>query len=73
MRYLKSGCAYHALAAAAVERVEATLLDRKRVLLYSAHLEGEYGIDLAGLLQTMSGGRATMPWRRASRRIHEVS
>jgi len=44
VRYLKSGSAYYAPSAAAVEMVEAILLDRKRVLPCSAYLEGEYGI-----------------------------
>ena len=44
VKYLKSGSAYYAPAAAAVEMVEAILLDRKRVLPCSAYLEGEYGI-----------------------------
>jgi len=44
VRYLKSGSAYYAPSAAAVEMVEAILLDRKRVLPCSALLQGEYGI-----------------------------
>jgi len=44
VKYLKSGSAYYAPSAAAVEMVEAILLDRKRVLPCSAYLEGEYGI-----------------------------
>jgi malate dehydrogenase len=44
VRYLKSGSAYYAPSSAAVEMVEAILLDRKRVLPCSAYLEGEYGI-----------------------------
>jgi malate dehydrogenase len=45
VRYLKSGSAYYAPSASAVEMVEAILLDRKRVLPCSAYLEGEYGIQ----------------------------
>ena len=45
VKYLKSGSAYYAPSAAAVEMVEAILLDRKRVLPCSAYLEGEYGVD----------------------------
>jgi malate dehydrogenase len=45
VKYLKSGSAYYAPSAAAVEMVEAILLDRRRVLPCSAYLEGEYGID----------------------------
>jgi malate dehydrogenase len=44
VKYLKSGSAYYAPSSAAVEMVEAILLDRKRVLPCSAYLEGEYGI-----------------------------
>lgn len=44
VRYLKTGSAYYAPAAAVVEMVEAILRDRKRVLPCSACLEGEYGI-----------------------------
>jgi len=44
VRYLKTGSAYYAPAAAVVEMVEAILRDRKRVLPCSAYLEGEYGI-----------------------------
>ncbi len=45
VRYLKTGSAYYAPSAAAVEMVEAILLDRKRILPCSALLEGEYGIS----------------------------
>ena len=44
VRYLKSGSAYYAPSAAAIDMVEAILLDRKRVFPCSAYLEGEYGI-----------------------------
>jgi malate dehydrogenase len=44
VRYLKTGSAYYAPSAAAVEMVEAILQDRKRVLPCSAYLNGEYGI-----------------------------
>ena len=44
VKYLKTGSAYYAPSSAAVEMVEAILLDRKRVLPCSAYLEGEYGI-----------------------------
>ncbi len=45
VKYLKTGSAYYAPAAAAVEMVDAILRDRKRVLPCSAYLEGEYGIN----------------------------
>jgi malate dehydrogenase len=41
---LKTGSAYYAPSAAAVQMVEAILLDRKRILPCAAYLEGEYGI-----------------------------
>ena len=44
VKYLKTGSAYYAPSTAAVEMVEAILLDRKRVLPCCAYLEGEYGI-----------------------------
>jgi malate dehydrogenase len=45
VKYLKSGSAYYAPSAAAVEMVDAILHDRKRVLPCSALLQGEYGIQ----------------------------
>ncbi|HET7599825.1 MAG TPA: malate dehydrogenase [Gemmatimonadales bacterium] len=42
--FLKTGSAYYAPSAAAVQMVEAIALDRKRVLPCAAWLEGEYGI-----------------------------
>lgn len=45
VRYLKTGSAYYAPAAATVEMVDSILNDRKRVLPCSAYLEGEYGIE----------------------------
>jgi len=45
VKYLKTGSAYYAPAAAAVQMVESILKDKKRVLPCSAYLEGEYGIN----------------------------
>lgn len=45
VNYLKTGSAYYAPSAAAVEMVEAILKDKKRVLPCAAYLEGEYGIN----------------------------
>src|SRR5499426_1981916 len=45
VNYLKTGSAYYAPAAAAVEMAEAIALDRKRVLPCAAWLEGEYGLN----------------------------
>jgi len=42
---LKSGSAYYAPSAAAVEMVDAILLDQKRVLPCAAYLQGEYGLE----------------------------
>ena len=44
VKFLKTGSAYYAPAAATVEMVESILLDRKKVLPCAAYLEGEYGI-----------------------------
>jgi len=41
---LKTGSAYYAPAAAAVEMVESILRDKKKILPCAAYLEGEYGI-----------------------------
>jgi malate dehydrogenase len=45
VKYLKTGSAYYAPSASAVEMAEAILKDKKKVLPCSAYLEGEYGID----------------------------
>jgi malate dehydrogenase len=45
VKYLKTGSAYYAPAAGAVQMAEAILKDKKRVLPCSAYLEGEYRID----------------------------
>ena len=45
VKYLKTGSAFYAPGAAAVQMVESILKDKKRVLPCSAYLEGEYGID----------------------------
>src|SRR5690606_41611575 len=42
---LKTGSAYYAPAAAAVQMAEAIVKDKKRILPCSAWLEGEYGMD----------------------------
>ena len=44
VRYLKTGSAYYAPSAAAVEIVDSILKDKKKVLPCAAFLEGEYGI-----------------------------
>jgi malate dehydrogenase len=42
--FLKTGSAYYAPSAAAVQMVEAIALDKKRLLPCSAWLQGEYGL-----------------------------
>jgi malate dehydrogenase len=45
VKYLKTGSAYYAPSAAAVEMVESIVKDKKKVLPCAAYLEGEYGIN----------------------------
>jgi malate dehydrogenase len=45
VKYLKTGSAFYAPSAAAVEMAESILRDKKKVLPCAAYLEGEYGID----------------------------
>jgi malate dehydrogenase len=45
VKHLKTGSAYYAPSAAAVEMVEAILKDKKKILPCAAYLEGEYGIQ----------------------------
>ena len=45
VKHLKTGSAYYAPSAAAVEMVEAILKDKKKVLPCAAYLQGEYGIN----------------------------
>jgi malate dehydrogenase len=44
VKYLKTGSAYYAPSASAVEMVESILKDKKKVLPCAVRLEGEYGI-----------------------------
>jgi malate dehydrogenase len=44
VNYLKSGSAYYAPGAAAVEMVEAILKDKKKILPCAAYLDGQYGV-----------------------------
>src|SRR5579885_654200 len=44
VKYLKTGSAYYAPSASAVEMVESILKDKKKVLPCAAYLEGEYGV-----------------------------
>src|ERR1700728_1361384 len=45
VKHLKTGSAYYAPSAAAVEMVEAILKDKKKILPCAAFLQGEYGIE----------------------------
>jgi malate dehydrogenase len=45
VKYLKTGSAYYAPSAAAVEMVEAILKDKKKIVPCAVYLEGEYGIS----------------------------
>src|SRR6202790_3357397 len=45
VKYLKTGSAYYAPSAGAVEMVESILKDKKKVLPCAAYLEGEYNIS----------------------------
>ncbi|MBI3210196.1 MAG: malate dehydrogenase [Candidatus Solibacter usitatus] len=45
VKYLKTGSAYYAPAASAIEMVESVLKDKKKVLPCAAYLEGEYGYN----------------------------
>src|SRR5207247_3419998 len=42
---LKTGSAYYAPSAAAVEMTESILKDKKKILPCAAYLEGEYGVN----------------------------
>ena len=53
VKYLKTGSAYYAPSAAAVEMVESILKDKKKVLPCAALLEGEYGVN--GLVRRRAG------------------
>jgi malate dehydrogenase len=44
VNYLKTGSAYYAPSAAAVEMVEAIVKDKKRILPCAAYMQGEYGL-----------------------------
>ena len=45
VKYLKTGSAYYAPSASAVQMVEAILKDKKKIMPCAVHLEGEYGIN----------------------------
>jgi malate dehydrogenase len=45
VNFLKTGSAYYAPSAAAIEMVEAIVKDQKRILPCAAYLQGEYGLN----------------------------
>ncbi|MGI9506259.1 MAG: malate dehydrogenase, partial [Geminicoccaceae bacterium] len=45
VKLLKTGSAFYAPAASAIQMAESYLLDQKRVLPCAAHLSGKYGVD----------------------------
>ena len=57
VKYLKTGSAYYAPAASAVEMAESILRDKKKVLPCSAYLEGEYGINGLFVGRALQAGR----------------
>ena len=58
VKLLKTGSAYYAPAAAAVEMAEAILKDKKKILPCAAFLQGEYGINgyFTGVLCKLGAG-----------------
>ncbi len=63
VKYLKSGSAYYAPAAAITEMTEAILKDKKKILSCAAFLDGEYGI---------SGYYVSVPCKLGSRGIEQI-
>ena len=63
VKYLKTGSAYYAPAAAVTEMVEAILKDKKKILPCAAYLQGEYGI---------SGLYVGVPCKLGARGIEDV-
>ena len=57
MKHLKTGSAYYAPSAAAVEMAEAILKDKKKILPCAAYLEGEYGIERLLHRRALQAGR----------------
>lgn len=60
VNFLKTGSAYYAPAAAAVEMVEAILKDQKRILPCAVYLQGEFGIRDTVVGVPIKIGRAGM-------------
>ena len=66
MALLKTGSAYYAPAASAVEMVEAILKDKKKILPCAAYLDGQYG-DQGPLRGRAGEARARAASSRSSR------
>jgi hypothetical protein len=54
---LKTGSAYYAPSAAAVEMTESILKDKKKILPCAAYLEGEYGVNGLYVWRAVQVGR----------------
>ncbi len=67
VKLLKTGSAYYAPSAGAVEMVDSIILDQKRVLPCAAHLSGEYGFNDLYLGVPVTLGA------KGVEKIHEVS
>jgi malate dehydrogenase len=67
VKLLKTGSAYYAPSAGAVEMVDSIILDQKRVLPCAAHLNGEYDVNGLYLGVPVTLGAAGVE------KIHEVS
>ena len=65
VKFLKTGSAYYAPSASAVEMVEAILKDKKKILPCAVHLEGEYGIT--GLFVGVPVKLGANGWSRSSK------
>jgi malate dehydrogenase len=63
VKHLKTGSAYYAPSAAAVEMVEAILKDKKKIVPCAVYLEGEYGI---------SGYYVGVPCKLGARGLEEI-
>jgi malate dehydrogenase len=65
VQHLKTGSAYYAPSAGAVQMAEAIVKDKKRILPCSAWLEGEYGME--GLFLGVPCKLGATGWSRSSR------
>jgi malate dehydrogenase len=63
VKHLKTGSAYYAPSAAAVEMVEAILKDKKKIVPCAVYLQGEYGIN---------GYYVGVPWKLGARGLEQI-